>query len=507
MMSWVNAKKGTMLTPCGKAVTGRPVFCASAVPCNAKKRCPKKYTEATPGRSSERSISASKPQLSESSLSSSRNWMPVPSSWPNKPSMSPRAKRRTAFFDFRRASGCASTCRDSTTIAECDHPHAAVSTREPAGAAARRAATPSAMSAQRRMSLRRRRARGSLRRGAARGASAAETGGRRGDARRQAARALGAQPQRAVVASPRIDRPIGAESERVAASEAQGDDLVGGGKVERLGRRDVLPLPEAELAVAAPAPRPHRVRARRDDHRVAVAARQTHHAQPVEALHHLASTATACRRGRAGRTRPSPTSRARRRRAGRACAASRTRPRARAARRRPRRRSASARGGRACRRAPTRRRRRSPTRSVPSAARATECVRPHATAATVMPIRPRTRCGTPPDWPSAGSPAPRSPSPWPSWAVLVAAPAPHLALGGEREHVRAAARQRVDQVAQQPLDQPRLSTEPRSPVPSVPSSPFPHEKTRPSASSASVEREPHTTARRSEPRKYGTICG
>ena len=59
--------------------------------------------------------------------------MPVPSSCPNKPSMSPRAKRRTAFFDFRRASGCASTCRDSTTIAECDHPHAAVSTREPAG--------------------------------------------------------------------------------------------------------------------------------------------------------------------------------------------------------------------------------------------------------------------------------------------------------------------------------------------------------------------------------------
>ena len=41
-------------------------------------------------------------------------------------------------------------------------------------------------------------------------------------------------------------------------------------------------------------------------------------------------------------------------------------------------------------------------------------------------------------------------------AVLVAAPAPHLPLGGEREHVRAAARQRVDRVAQQPLDQPRL---------------------------------------------------
>ena len=41
-------------------------------------------------------------------------------------------------------------------------------------------------------------------------------------------------------------------------------------------------------------------------------------------------------------------------------------------------------------------------------------------------------------------------------AVLVAAPAPHLPLGGEREHVRAAARQRVDRVAQQPLDEPRL---------------------------------------------------
>ena len=68
--------------------------------------------------------------------------MPVPNSWPNKPSMSPRAKRRTPF-DFRRASGCASACRDSTTIAECDHPHTGVSTRERRGTATR-AATPSA---------------------------------------------------------------------------------------------------------------------------------------------------------------------------------------------------------------------------------------------------------------------------------------------------------------------------------------------------------------------------
>ena len=161
-----------------KAVTGRPVFCASA-----SLQCEEEVSEKVHGGDAGEELRAEHLRIEAARLG--EQFVEQQELDPRAEQLAEQAvdvaagKEADGLFDFRRASGCASTFRDSTTIAECDHPHAAVSTREPAGAAATRAATPSAMSAQRPMSLRRRRARGSLRRAAARGASAAGTGGRR----------------------------------------------------------------------------------------------------------------------------------------------------------------------------------------------------------------------------------------------------------------------------------------------------------------------------------------